>query len=478
MGRDIPDGNFTPDDFKEFHHRLREESRLLMRLFKEGSFESTEGVCGLELEGWLVDKNYDPSASNEEFLKRVTSPLVFHELSKFNFEINSDPHKIGGHLLNNMESELSQLWQHCHFHAAEMDKNILAIGILPTIKSEMLTLKNISSCPRYSALNQQIQKLRGDEPVNICIEGNESLFLKRHDIMMEAAATSLQIHFQINHEEAGRLYNTAQVLAAPMTAAAANSPYLLGKDLWEESRIPTFEQAVQVASFRDSHGENIGRVTFGTGYVRNSIMELFLENLDGYPVLLPQLFDEEEKLLSHLRFHNGTIWRWNRPLIGINSVGQPHIRIEHRVAAAGPSVTDTIANIGLFLGLIRYYVNRDVPIESQISFEASKDNFYQASQFGLRSKLKWIDGAESPIRTLFQESLLPNAREGLLQAGFDEKEVSYYIDEIMGNRIRSGQNGAVWQKSFMNKHRGSFAEMTHAYHENQKQNIPVYKWKI
>jgi hypothetical protein len=478
MGRDIPDGNFTPEHFKEFQHRLREESRLLMRLFKEDMFESTEGVCGLELEGWLVDSNYQPSASNEEFLKRVTSPLVCHELSKFNFEINSDPHKLGGHLLNTMETELKQLWHHCHCHAAEMDTNILAIGILPTIKSEMLTMKNISSCPRYSALNKQILKLRGDEPVNICIEGNESLFLKRHDIMMEAAATSLQIHLQVNQEEAGRYYNTAQVLAAPMTAVAANSPYLLGKDLWEESRIPTFEQAVPVASFRDSHGENIGRVTFGTGYIRSSIMEIFLENLDGYPVLLPQLFDEEEKLLSHLRFHNGTIWRWNRPLIGFNEEGLPHIRIEHRVTAAGPSITDTIANIGLFLGLLRYYVNRDDPLESQISFETSKGNFYQASQFGLSSKIKWIEGAESTIRSLFLDSLLPNARDGLLQSGFDEKEVSYYIDEVLGNRIRSGQNGAVWQKSYMKKHGGCFAEMTHAYYENQKQNIPVYKWPI
>ena len=132
MGRDIPDGKFSLEDFEEFRQRLREESRLLMRQLNEDAFESTEGVCGFELEGWLVDANYEPSPTNEEFLDRVTSPLVFHELSKFNFEINSAPHKLEGAMLSNMERELLQIWRHCHSCAREMVSNILAIGILHT----------------------------------------------------------------------------------------------------------------------------------------------------------------------------------------------------------------------------------------------------------------------------------------------------------------------------------------------------------
>ena len=82
------------------------------------------------------------------------------------------------------------------------------------------------------------------------------------------------------------------------------------------------------------------------------------------------------------------------------------------------------------------------------------------------------------MQTLFLDSLLPRAREGLLKAGLAEQEVSYYIDDVMKNRISSRQNGAAWQKSFMGKHGGGFQEMTHAYFVNQQKNIPVHKWRV
>ena len=479
MGRDIPSSIFSKADFEEFRDRLRDETRILMTWLNEDAFEKTaSGVCGFELEGWLVDENYKPSPTNDELLERVESPLVFHELSKFNFEINSAPHNIEGNLLSALESELVQTWSHCQCHAGEMGVNILATGILPTIKDEMMTMDNMSSCPRFFALNKQVLRLRKNEPVKIRIEGKDSLYVERHDIMMEAVSTSLQIHLQVNHLEAGRRFNTSQVLAAPMVAAGANSPFLFGKALWDETRIPTFEQAVPVASFRDSHGDQIGRVTFGTGYVRNSILELFLENLDGYPVLLPQIFDEDTNLLSHLRLHNGTIWRWNRPLIGHDDKGNPHIRIEHRVIAAGPSMTDVVANIALFLGLMNYYSNGDVPLDQEIPFETAKDNFYEAAKYGLNANVKWIGEKEVLLQLLLLESLLPNAREGLLKAGLTKRDVSYYIDDIMKNRISSKQNGAAWQRLSIEKHRGDFREMTHDYFENQRRNIPVYRWRV
>ena len=41
---------------------------------------------------------------------------------------------------------------------------------------------------------------------------------------------------------------------------------------------------------------------------------------------------------------DGTIWRWTRPLVGFEADGRPHLRIEHRVVPAGPSVLDSVAN--------------------------------------------------------------------------------------------------------------------------------------
>lgn len=478
MGVEIPTCEFSKEDFEEFKRKLREESRILMDWFNHGAFESTSGMVGFELEAWLLDNLFLPSPSNEDFLDKVNNHLVVPELSKFNFEINSTPHPLAGPLLSKLEKELTRIWNICASHAEEMNQHILAIGILPTIRNEMLTMENMSSLKRYFALNQEILKLKQGKPLELNVSGKDDLYVKRRDVMLEAAATSLQIHLQVGPQAAVRHYNASIILSAAMVAVAANSPYLFGKDLWDETRIPTFEQAIAVASFRDRHGETIGRVTFGTGYLRQSIMEPFLENLDGFPVLLPMVLDDDPPWLSHLRLHNGTIWRWNRPLIGLNQNGKPHIRIEHRVAAAGPSITDTIANIAFYLGMVHYFVNHDPALEEQIPFEDAKNNFYQAAQNGLRATIKWVQGQVYPLQNLVEEILIPAAREGLHMAGLLEEDISHYLDGVLLPRVTSGQNGAAWQRAFIHRCGEDFQGMTQAYFENQKRNIPVAEWKV
>ena len=44
-----------------------------------------------------------------------------------------------------------------------------------------------------------------------------------------------------------------------MVAISANSPYLFGKDLWDETRIPLFEQSVEIG------GPGKRQVCFGYG---------------------------------------------------------------------------------------------------------------------------------------------------------------------------------------------------------------------
>ncbi len=478
MGDEISSSEFSSEDFKEFKQRLRNETQILKGWFDNDDFEATDGKCGFELEAWLIDKNYRPAPVNEAFLERVDDPLVVPELSKFNFEINSIPHRIEGNILSHLESELSGNWGKCVTHAEALGSNILAIGILPTIRDEMLTLDKMSSLKRYVALNHQVIRLRQGMPLELKIEGRDFLNIKHYDVMLEAVATSLQIHCQVNPENAVRQYNLSQILSAPMAAVAANSPYLFGKDLWDETRIPAFEQAVSVASFPDGQGQTIGRVTFGTGYAKDSILEPFLENLDGFPILLPMVLYDDPSWLSHLRLQNGTIWRWTRPLIGLTKEGRPHIRLEHRVPAAGPSIADTIANIAFFLGLMAYYGKRETPLEGEIPFSDAKENFYRAAKHGLKADVKWTGGKSIALLTLLEQSLLPNAKKGLQMAGLLSQDIDHYLGDVIGNRIKTGQNGAVWQRAFIAKHGLDFREMTHAYFENQKQNLPIYKWTL
>jgi hypothetical protein len=264
MGDEISRWDFSSEDYKEFKQRLRNESRILKGWFENNDFESTDGNCGFELEAWLMDKQYQPAPVNESFLETLADPLVVPELSQFNFEINSTPCSIEGNFLSHLESELVRCWTRCATQAEKMNSNILAIGILPTIQDNMLTLDHMSSLNRYLALNRQVLHLRNGEPLDLKIEGKDSIHARHYDVMLEAVATSLQIHCQVKADDAVRQYNLSQILSAPMVAVAANSPYLFGKDLWDETRIPLFEQSVSVASFPS-------RTKHQSRYVRNRL---------------------------------------------------------------------------------------------------------------------------------------------------------------------------------------------------------------
>ena len=269
--------------------------------------------------------------------------------------------------------------------------------------------------------------------------------------MLEAANTSLQIHLKVSAENACGVYNISQALSAPMVAASANAPLLFGQLLWQETRIPLFEQSIRIDSFRAADGSPIGRATFGTGYAKQSLLEPFLENLDGYRVILPLSLDEDADQLPHLRLHNGTLWRWNRPLIGFSEGGEPHLRIEHRVCSAGPSIKDIIANIALYAGAAIEFAESNMEIETMLPFKTAKDNFYRAARYGLDAEIVWLDGKTYNIRKCLLEEVLPKAVSGLTRLGVDRSDIDYFLGEVLYQRLCTGQTGAVWQSTFVKK---------------------------
>jgi hypothetical protein len=222
-------------------------------------------------------------------------------------------------------------------------------------------------------------------------------------------------------------------------------------------------------------------VTFGSGYVNESILELYEENL-RYAVLLPELIDAPADCLSHLKMHNGTVWRWNRPIIDMNKEGVPHIRLEHRVAAASTSAVDLIANIALFLGLMRNYAYCKSTPQDILSFAEAKDNFYKASKHGLNAKVTWRGEHNILLKDLLLQELLPKARQGLLKLGIDSKDIAFYLENIIQSRVESGATGAVWQRNFIKKSANrspeAFAALLQKYMQMQKQDIPVHEWNV
>jgi hypothetical protein len=196
-----------------------------------------------------------------------------------------------------------------------------------------------------------------------------------------------------------------------------------------------------------------------------------------YPVLLPRLSDEPAEKLSHLRLHNGTIWRWNRPLIGFDGDGRPHLRIEHRVVPAGPSVQDSIANIALYFGLVAGLLVDDDGIEEELDFIRARGNFYAAAQYGLKADLRWRGSQVIEARSLLVKLLLPKARAGLANLGVDASEIDQWLGIIQG-RLNNSQTGAVWQRAWVNRYGFDMHGLTQAYLDHQESGQPVHQWKI
>ncbi len=477
MGDEITHSQFQTADFELFQEHLSRETRLLGEWFAQGKFSAEVPVCGLEMEAWLIDDSALPAAVNQQFLAAMNNPLVVPELAKFNVELNVEPQPLHGRALSELHHGLQQTWQACARVAAGLDTRLVMIGILPSVSQHDLTLANMSEMKRYLALNEQVLRLRGGKPLMLDIHGREHLHLLHQDVMLESAATSLQLHLKVGLRRAVRYYNAAQVVSAPMVAAAVNSPYLFGKDLWDETRIPLFEQSVEVGGFAGASGGPVRRVSFGTGYAKESLHECFVENQEHFPVLLPIDFKAPDQQMRHLRLHNGTIWRWNRPLIGFDEDATPHLRIEHRVLPAGPTVSDSIANAAFFYGLVHALATRQLAPELELPFATARDNFYAAARDGLDAQLTWLDGRKRPAGSLLLDQLIPLARYGLGLLDIDAGDRDLYLG-IVKTRLRNACTGANWQRAYVARHGRDMQALTEAYYRRQQSGLPVHEWAV
>ncbi|WEK47041.1 MAG: hypothetical protein P0Y56_01780 [Candidatus Andeanibacterium colombiense] len=379
MGQEISATGFDEADFQNFTDQLARETAALRDHHANGRLSGEGPRIGLELEAWLIDRNAWPAPHNQSFLHRLGDPFVVPELSRFNIEVNAQPAGLAGDGLRELEEHLAATWSRCVANAHEDVDTVIAIGTLPTLRESDLSLANMTPSNRYAALNTELVKLRENRPLRIDIDSHHAdwphLKTEHLDCMLEAATTSFQLHLQVPPEELAGNLNASMILSAPLVALSANAPFLFGQPLWHETRIAIFEQAIEQAG----DDAALHRVTFGTGYAGEDPTAIFAENLANYPALLP-IAGENEDEFPCLRLHNGTIWRWNRPLVGFDDDGTPHLRIEQRVMPAGPSVIDMIANAAFYYGTVFMLAERcKVP---ELPFEAARDNSMRPPSMG------------------------------------------------------------------------------------------------
>jgi hypothetical protein len=473
MGQEIQKTQFNKQDFQTFTEHLKQETELLSQWFYDDNFHSSETTVGFEMEGCLADINFLPSCTNDVILKELNHPQIVPELAKFNIEINSLPYELSNSVLTNLQNELNSLWSKCENSANKFDIHLIMTGILPSLSRSDLILSNMSAMSRFRALNEQVMRCRRGNAIHFTLNGkNDKLSFEHENLMLEAFTTSFQLHIKVQPDNAVRFYNASLIASAPLVALAANSPFLQGNDLWAETRIPIFEQAVGLSDTLSSQDRL--RCGFGSGFAKFSLFEVFKENLLSFKPLLPIKFENDVSVLSHLLLHNGTVWRWNRPIIGFEEDGKPHLRIEHRAIPAGPTPVDSIANGAFFFGLCSYFVSLDTGLEESMSFIDVRDNFYQAARQGLDATLKW-EGDIISVKTLLLDYLIPFATVGLKDKGIVEDDINFYMD-ILRQRVQLVKNGCTWQRHYMRHVKRDVKRLTQAYLFHQKQGKPVHLW--
>lgn len=435
---------------RAFMRSLLRDLQALELMLDEDRFETGIRRIGAEQEVVLVDHSWHPAPVNQQILEALGDDHYTTELARFNIEFNLDPIEMGGRCLAQLEAQITGLLERLREVAARFDAEPLLTGILPSLAKDDLHLGNMTPVPRYRALNEALTRLRGG-PAKLSLKGVDELSVTHDSIMLEACNTSFQVHFQVDPGDFVRAYNIAQAVAGPVMCAAVNSPLLFGRRLWRETRIALFQQSVDTRQVGASMRESQARVSFGTHWVEDSVLELFKEDIARFRTLFADTHEEDPlsvldaggvpKLWS-LRLHNSTVYRWNRPCYGVHN-GKPHLRIENRILPSGPTPVDEIANAALWFGLMRGMSDRFGDVTKHMDFDDASANFLAAARLGLDAQLRWIGHMPMPARDLLCRELIPMAREGLRAEGVDPQDADRYLD-IIERRVAGGVTGAEW----------------------------------
>ncbi len=489
MGEEVGPRTFTREDRQRYRDKVHRCLDVFARMLAESRFDFDTPMTGMEVELNLIDAEGQPALLNTEVLALIDHPHFVQELGRFNLEINVPPRSLLGDGAATYESEVREQLNTANERALKAGAGMAMMGILPTLHPGLLTHEAISTNPRYALLDEQMLLARGED-LHIDIRGGpESLETYADSIAPEAACTSVQFHLQVSPDDFAQNWNAAQALASVQVALGANAPYFLGQELWRETRIAVFTQATDTRPAELKAQGVRPRVWFGERWI-TSVFDLFEENSRYFSALLPVIEDEDPVAeleagntpsLQELRLHNGTVWRWNRPVYDVVG-GLPHLRVENRVLPAGPTVVDILANGAFYYGALRQLAEADRPVWSQMSFAAAEENFTAAAIRGLETDVFWPGSGEVPITELVLRRLLPLAHEGLRSWGVND-EIRERLLGIIEGRCIAGVNGATWQVDAVHRFEEggldrweALRRMTVEYVARMHTNEPVHTW--
>ena len=490
MGRLDADTGRDSAEIRAFTKAILRDLKALEKMLSEGMIESGVRRFGVEQEFFLVDRGWRPATVALDVLEHLPADTFTTELALFNLEANLQPKLLTGRCFSAMEVEIEERIAQARAAAQREGADVVLCGILPTLGKSDLSMDSITPMPRYHALNDALNRIRGGSSYRLRIEGTDEIFVEHDSVMVEACNTSYQVHLQVSAEEFPSFYNVAQLVTPPVLAACVNSPLLFGKRLWNETRIALFEQSMDTRSATPHLRQTSTRVRFGERWIGKSVTELFEDDIARFRVLLTgEVTEDPFEVLARggvprlpaLQLHNGTVYRWNRPCYGI-SEGKPHLRIECRVLPSGPTIMDEVANAAFWIGLVLGGAREYGDVAGRVDFDYAKANFVAASRRGLDAGFHWLTGETVSARDLLLGELLPLSRSGLEELGIEETEIDHYLGIVQG-RVESGMTGATWQLKSLRgmTGRGSVAEsmtaLTSGMAHRQRDPRPAHNWE-
>lgn len=482
----------SKSQLNDFMQHLLNDVQALEYMLDNNMFETGIKRIGAEQEMCLVNEYWKPATNAMEILEDLKQyDWVETELARFNLETNLEPRVFTKDCLSKMEEELNTNLDIIRKVAKEKhNTDILLAGIMPTLRKSDLGMHNLTPKKRYAALMEAINSQLNGNTYELRLAGIDELLVKHDSPLLEACNTSFQVHLQTEPKDFVKMYNIALLLSGPVMAVAANSPILFGKRLWHETRIALFQQALDTRSKHDHLRERSPRVTFGNGWLEDTILEIYREDIARFRVLISSDIEENafdmlknNKLpsLRALQVHNGTVYRWNRPCYGIGG-GIPHLRIECRVLPSGPTIVDEMANAALWLGAMEGIAIKYGDVRNEIGFEDVRDNFVKAARTGIDSKFTWFGDQKITACDLILKEIIPLARLGLEANNVNKVDIERYLN-IIGARAKKHMNGARWAlRSFTDlakktNNDEAVSILTAAMIQNQKTGKPLHEWK-
>ena len=475
---------------RQFTKAVLNDLQALEKMLANGQMEEDVLRIGAEQEMFLIDSAMHPAPLIQEVLNAANDERLTTEIGRFNIEANLTPLDFSGDCLSKLENELEEVFRLVKKSARSLNADAILCGILPTIQQSDLVEKNLTPNPRYLELNRILTALHAGERL-IHIKGLDEIRLHLKDTFIEFCNTSFQVHLQVPMSKFTNRYNWAQAITAPVLASAVNSPVLFGQRLWQETRIALFQHAVDERSPTQHERNRPARVTFGRDWVKDSILEVFHEDVARFRIILTRALEENslESLsagkipkLDAWRMHNGTIWRWNRSCYGVMN-GKPSLRIEARFLPSGPTIADEMANSAFFLGLMMALPEEFGDVSELMPFDEVKNNFFSAARFGLKSQLVWLDGKSRSARHLILEELLPRARHGLRSVGIESADIEKYLG-ILEERVTQEKTGSQWMLDSLAamdkraKQNVKMRTLTCAIKTNQETGEPLHRWAL